>query len=378
MDVVVLIVGAGPAGLATAACLKQLHISYVIIERESCSASLWRHRAYDRLKLHLAKEFCELPHMAYPTGTPTYVPRERFVEYLDSYADRHDIQPRYRMAVKSASYDGSRLRWAVLVRDVDIGVEVRITTRFLVVATGENSVARVPLVPGLNGFMGEAIHSSAYKSGRGYAEKSVLVVGAGNSGMEIAYDLATHGAHTSVVVRSPVHIMTKELIRFGMTLAQKLPVTIVDAILVMVANFIFGDMSKHGIRRPKMGPLFLKSQTGRSPVIDVGTAELIKEGDIMVFKGISRIGANNVEFHGGKKFPFDAIVFATGYKSTVNTWLKNGESMFTVDGFPTKDFPNHWKGENGLYCVGFAKRGLAGISMDAKNIADDITASMNS
>ncbi|KAF0909015.1 hypothetical protein E2562_030554 [Oryza meyeriana var. granulata] len=76
----ILIVGAGPAGLATAACLTQQHIPYIIVERESCSASLWRHRAYDRLKLHLAKELCELPHMAYPASTPTYIPRENFVE----------------------------------------------------------------------------------------------------------------------------------------------------------------------------------------------------------------------------------------------------------------------------------------------------------
>ncbi|KAL5215093.1 hypothetical protein ABZP36_004245 [Zizania latifolia] len=356
MEVTVLIVGAGPAGLATAACLEQRRIPYVIVERESCSASLWRHRAYDRLKLHLAKEFCELPHMAYPTSTPTNVPRESFVEYLDSYMDRFGICPRYCTAIESASYDESRKHWVMLMRNVDTGVKVRITTCFLVVATGENSAASIPLFPGFARFTGEVIHSSVYKSGKGHVGKRVLVIGAGNSGMKITYDLATHGANTSIVVRSPV----------------------LDAVLVMVANFIFGDLSKHGIRRPKLGPLFLKSQTGQSRVIDVGTAELIKEGAIKVFKGISRISANNVEFHGGKKFPFDAIVFATGYKTTVNTWLKNGESMFTVDGFNTKDFPNHWKGKDGFYCVGFARRGLTGIFMDAKNIADDITATMNS
>uniref|UniRef100_A0A0D9WXG8 indole-3-pyruvate monooxygenase n=1 Tax=Leersia perrieri TaxID=77586 RepID=A0A0D9WXG8_9ORYZ len=197
--------------------------------------------------------------------------------------------------------------------------------------------------------------------------------------MEIAYDLSTNGAHTSIVVRSPVHIMTKELIWFGMTLVQSLglPMTTVDATLVMAANFIFGDLSKHGIMRPKMGPLLLKSQTGRSAVIDVGTAKLIKQGVIKVFKGISKIKAHNVEFHGGKQLPFDAIVFATGYKSTVNTWLMNGQSMFTQDNFPKKSFPNHWRGENGLYCAGFARRGLAGIAKDAKNIVDDIVATMD-
>ncbi|KAF0894695.1 hypothetical protein E2562_001986, partial [Oryza meyeriana var. granulata] len=323
-EVVVLIVGAGPAGLATAACLTQHRVPYVIVERESCSASLWRHRAYDRLKLHLAKEFCELPHMAYPVNTPTYVPREKFVEYLDNYADWFRIRPRYHTAIESAAYDGGKKHWVVLAQDMATGVVARLAARFLIVATGENSVASIPLVPGLIRFEGEAIHSSAYKSGRGYSGKNVLVVGAGNSGMEIAYDLATHGAHTSIVVRSPVHIMTKELIRFGMTMVQNLglPMKTMDSFLVMAANLFFGDLSKHGIMRPKMGPLLLKSQTGRSAVIDVGTAKLIKGGIIKVFQGISKINTNNVEFHGGRQIPFDAIVFATGYKSTVNTWLK--------------------------------------------------------
>ncbi|XP_006663287.1 probable indole-3-pyruvate monooxygenase YUCCA10 [Oryza brachyantha] len=378
-EAAVLIVGAGPAGLATAACLAKQRVPCVIVERESCSASLWRYRAYDRLKLHLAKEFCELPHMAYPAGTPTYVPRDRFVEYLDSYADRFGIRPRYHTAVESAMYDGGKKHWSVLVRETDTGAVARLVVRFLVVATGENSMPSIPLVSGLTGFEGKAIHSSEYKSGRDYSRKSVLVVGAGNSGMEIAYDLATHGAHTSIVVRSPVHIMTKELIRFGMNMVQNLglPVTIVDSLLVMAAKFIFGDMSTLGITRPKIGPLLMKSQTGRSSVIDVGTAKLIKGGVIKVFQGISKINTNNVEFHGGRQVPFDTIVFATGYKSTVNMWLKNGESMFTKDGFPKKSFPNHWKGEDGLYCAGFARRGLAGIAMDAMNIADDIVTTMD-
>uniref|UniRef100_I1QYH8 indole-3-pyruvate monooxygenase n=1 Tax=Oryza glaberrima TaxID=4538 RepID=I1QYH8_ORYGL len=287
-DVVVLIVGAGPAGLATAACLAQRHVPYIIVERESSTASLWRHRAYDRLKLHLAKEFCELPHMAYPAGTPTYVPRDMFVEYLDSYADQFGIRPRYHTAIESAIHDRGKNQWVVLVRDMDTSVVARLATQFLVVAAGENSAASIPPIPGLSRFEGEAIHSSAYKSGRAYTGKSVLVVGAGNSGMEIAYDLATHGAHTSIVVRSPVHIMTKELIWYGMTMVQNLGlnVTTVDSLLVMAANFYFGDLSKHGIMRPKMGPLLLKSQTGRSAVIDVGTARLIKGGVIKVFQGI--------------------------------------------------------------------------------------------
>ncbi|RLM70191.1 putative indole-3-pyruvate monooxygenase YUCCA10 [Panicum miliaceum] len=372
---VVLIVGAGPAGLATAACLTKLSIPYVIVEREDCSASLWRNRAYDRLKLHLAKEFCELPHMSYPADAPTYIPKDQFLKYLDNYIEHFDIQPKYRTAIESCTYDEGRKCWFSVARDMATSVVVRYTTMFLIVASGENSAANIPVIPGLHDFAGEVIHSSKFKSGAAYSGKNVLVVGCGNSGMEIAYDLASHGADTSIVVRSLVHVMTKEIIRLGMTLVQHIPVNAVDDLLVRLANFVFGDLSRHGIVRPKTGPLQLKAETGRSAVIDVGTVGLIKKGIIKVLGNISKIKGNIVEFESGKESAFDVIVFATGYKSTANTWLKNGESMLNNAGLPKKDFPDHWKGANGLYCAGLARRGLAGIAIDAKNIANDIWSS---
>uniref|UniRef100_A0ACD5ZW11 Uncharacterized protein n=1 Tax=Avena sativa TaxID=4498 RepID=A0ACD5ZW11_AVESA len=371
-EVGVLIVGAGPAGLATAACLTQFSIPYVIVERESCSASLWRNRAYDRLKLHLAKEFCELPHMSYPADAPTYIPKSLFVKYLDDYIERFNIQPKYLTSVESSAYDNDKKCWSIVAHDMVGCITINFIAKFLVVASGENSAENIPVIPGLHSFPGEAIHSSRYKSGKSFSGKSVLVIGSGNSGMEIAYDLATHGANTSIVIRSPIHVMTKALIRLGMTLAHRVPLNLVDNLLVAAANFVFGDLSRHGITMPKVGPMILKSKTGRSAVIDVGTVGLIKQGIIQVRGSISKIMGNIVKFQCGEEISFDAIVFATGYKSTANMWLENGESMLNDNGLPTKEYPNHWKGENRLYCAGLARRGLASIAVDAKNIANDI------
>ena len=82
---VVIIVGSSTSGLATAACLSQLSIPYIILEREDCIPSLWKKYSYNCLHLHLGKQFCELPHMSFPSSYPTYMPKKLFKQYLDDY-----------------------------------------------------------------------------------------------------------------------------------------------------------------------------------------------------------------------------------------------------------------------------------------------------
>ncbi|KAK1645909.1 hypothetical protein QYE76_063714 [Lolium multiflorum] len=119
----------------------------------------------------------------------------------------------------------------------------------------------------------------------------------------------------------------------------------------------------------------LKSNEVRIGPMTRARAKLLKQ---QVQGSISEIMGNIVKFQRGDEISFDAIVFATGYKSTANMWLKNGEGMLNDNGLPTKEYPNHWKGENRLYCAGLARRGLAGIGADAKNIANDIKSVISS
>ncbi|WOL12093.1 putative indole-3-pyruvate monooxygenase YUCCA10 [Canna indica] len=371
-DTEVLIVGAGPSGLATAACLKVHGIPNVVVEREACYASLWKLRAYDRLKLHLAKKFCYLPHMPFPDDAPTFVPKDQFVRYLHDYVERFSIDPVLITVVEHAAYDRASGAWRVMARSVATGETTEYGCRFLVVATGENSHGFIPDIPGLVNFPGEVVHSSFFKSGRNYAGKNVLVVGSGNSGMEIAYDLSNHGAKTSIVIRSPLHVMNKELIYVGMVLLKYLPITLVDKFILLLAKFKYGNLSKYGIVRPRMGPFKNKVTTGRSAVIDVGTVGKIRTGEIKVVKAVEKIEGDEVVFADGKTYNYDAIVFATGFKSTAKKWLKDDDVLLDKEGMPKEKFPNHWKGKNGLYCVGFARAGLHGIAKDAKSVADDI------
>jgi len=205
-NALVLIVGAGPSGLAMAGCLTQHSIPYVILEREDCYASLWKKRTYDRLGLHLPKEFCFLPHRTLPPDAPTFMPKDYFLRYVDGYVSEFKINPRYHRSVQSAFFDEVGKKWRIEAKNTLEGSMEVYSADFLVVATGENSEGFIPSLHGLDSFPGDILHSNHYKSGSKYKSKDVLVVGCGNSGMEIAYDLFDHGARTSIVIRSPVKL----------------------------------------------------------------------------------------------------------------------------------------------------------------------------
>ncbi|KAF7023603.1 hypothetical protein CFC21_036087 [Triticum aestivum] len=373
-----IIVGAGPSGLAVAACLKEKGVDSLILERSNCIASLWQLKTYDRLSLHLPRQFCELPLMPFPADYPIYPSKEKFVAYLEKYAARFGICPSYNHAVVCAEYDEKLLLWRVRSQLTGkMEEEVEHISRWLVVATGENAEVVQPEIDGLKEFKGTVVHTSAYKTGRAFAGKRVLVVGCGNSGMEVCLDLCDHNAQPHIVVRDTVHILPREMLgqsTFGLSmwLLKWFPVHVVDRILLLVARTMLGDTARLGLKRPTVGPLELKSLSGKTPVLDVGTFAKIRSGDIKVYPGIKKISGQQVEFLDTRSEDFDAIVLATGYKSNVPFWLKDRELFSDKDGLPRKAFPNGWKGEGGLYSVGLTRRGLMGTSVDARRIAHDI------
>ncbi|OEL19593.1 putative indole-3-pyruvate monooxygenase YUCCA11 [Dichanthelium oligosanthes] len=319
----VIIVGAGPSGLAASACLSMRGVSSLVLERDDCVGSLWRKRAYDRLTLHLPKHASALPHAPHPAEAPNYLPRDDFVRYLDGYADRFGVRARLRREARAARFDAAEGRWHVAAVDLDTGDVERYVARYLVVATGKYDEKFVPEVPGLEGFPGKVVHASEYRTAEGMKGKSVLVVGCGNSGMEIALDLAEAGAITSIVVRSELHILTKWILNLGIMLRSYLPVLpiwMIDKLVLPTAM-----TSMHG---------------------------------------------NVVEFADGRRHPFDAIVFATGYRSAIKRWLQDGGDLIGDNGILKQCSP---KAENGLYYAGLSGRGIFGSSMDAVFIADDIS-----
>jgi cation diffusion facilitator CzcD-associated flavoprotein CzcO len=208
----------------------------------------------------------------------------------------------------------------------------------LVIATGFARAPYLPQWPGQAEFHGDCFHSSAYRNGELFRQRRVLVVGFGNSGGEIALDLWEHGAQTSMAVRGPVNVVPREVLgipNVAISIVQdKLPPRVADALNAPILRLRFGDLTPYGLRRPPRGPLAQIDRDRRIPLIDVGTIDLIKRGQIMVYPGIERFTPGGVIFTDGRQQAFDAVVLATGYRPRVNAFLQGAAAAYDDQGTP--------------------------------------------
>jgi cation diffusion facilitator CzcD-associated flavoprotein CzcO len=351
MDTEILVVGAGPAGLAVAAALIDRGRRPMVIEKAAHVGASWRAH-YDRLHLHTVKELSALPGMPFPAADPRYVPRQRVVDYLDAYAARAGIAPRFgseATAIVPAAGGG----WRTTTRDGD---EIR--SRVVVVTTGANNVPFVPTIEGEASFAGEILHSRGYRNAAPFKRRRVLVVGMGNTGAEIALDLAEQGVAVALSVRSPVNVVYRDVLgrptQKTTLLLWRLPTALGDALARWLCDVTVGDLGRYGLRRSAISPLCELREHGHTAVIDVGTLARIKAGEIAVYPGIRRLDAEGAEFVDGRRAPVDAIVLATGYRSGIAALLPESAVPLDASGLPSE--PIGRGALAGAYFVGFDMR----------------------
>jgi hypothetical protein len=368
----ILVVGAGPAGLATSACLRREGLPHVVLEREGEVASAWR-RHYDRLHLHTTKTYSALPMMPWPRSAPRYPAREQVVQYLQAYAAEHQVVPRLGVTVQALRRSGDRF-----TVDTSAG---SMAPRMVIMATGYNGVPRLPAVPGLDSFRGSAIHAGAYRNAGLYRGKRTLVVGCGNSGAEIALDLSEQGVDVAMVVRGPVHVVPRDM--FGRptqhtnVLLAHLPLGLRDAIAIGAMDLVVGDLSRWGIVRPAIGPNRMIEESGRIPILDVGTIAMVKQGKIRVLPAVQEILPDGVRFAGGALHPFEAIIFATGYTPGLDKVIQDFEAIADARGRPNRF--GEESGIPGLFFVGFKNPptgALREIALEAPRVARSIRATV--
>jgi hypothetical protein len=366
----IVIVGAGPAGLACAAALRVRGRKSTILEATDHVAASW-HGHYDRLHLHTSKAHSALPGQPMPATFARYPSRRQIIEYLENYAHTQCLQIRKHKRVTRIQRLGN---WVIGTEDGE-----QFGARAVIVATG---LSRKPVIRDWateTSFAGTIIHSSDYRNATALNMRKVLVVGFGNSAGEIALECASAGLDVAISVRGPVNIVPRDLLGIpSATIAiaeRHLPPRIVDALNAPLLWLRYRDLASFGLQRAAKGPLTTMVERGRTPLIDIGTIAAIRRGDIKVFPGVASLAGSSVRFENGLSFDCDTIVLATGYAPALGSLLPD-----ITWRFPETLRPNrgdlHPHGDQ-LYFCGFnpATTGLLRqIGIEAEAIASSIVA----
>jgi putative flavoprotein involved in K+ transport len=312
----VIIVGGGAAGLSAAGAMAQRGVKAVVLEQDAAIGGTWARR-YDRLHLHTIRQFSGLAHFPIPQRYPRYLSRDQFVEYLQEYARYFKLRVVTGTSVQKIRPSHSRGReWIV---DTPEG---NWHGRGVVVATGQYGLPMIPPWPGRECYSGRLDHSASYATAAPYAGLRVLVVGAGNSGAEIATDLSEHGAAAvTISVRTPPPIVPRD--PFGMPvqrtsiLLSALPPAVANFIGRTTARMVIGDLTRYGMPKPD----FMPYSTRRVPMIDVGFVDALKSGRVTVRAAVERLTPNGAIFADGGTGSFDSIIAATGFTAGIETLL---------------------------------------------------------
>jgi cation diffusion facilitator CzcD-associated flavoprotein CzcO len=324
-----IVVGAGPAGLACAVTMRAAGLNVAVLEKADSVGAVWR-RHYDRLHLHTDRNHSALPDMAMPPEYPTYPSRGQMVAYLENYAARFDIQPILNTEVACIRRNGAHWR-----AETDRGA---FTAPVVVVASGIADSPYRPSWPGEDTYRGAVIHSSEYRNPAPYAGKRVLVVGFGNSGGEIALDLADAGVDVALAVRGPVQILPRDLLGFPILswaiLYRRLPARLVDVINAPILRLAVGNIESLGLSLAAKGPRQMVEEDGRVPLIDIGTLAKIRDGSIQIRGGLDRFVADGVAFTDGTAEKFHAVILATGFRPDLRRLLPDVEGVFDRHGLP--------------------------------------------
>ena len=384
----VVVIGAGPGGLAAAASLRAAGVEALVLDRAEAVGSSWR-RHYDRLHLHTPRRWSALPGLDIPRRFGRWVARDDVVAYLEQYAAHHRLDVRFGATVERIDRAGAEHRGRHGRRHRDHRCPLgrpprrrrhrpaRTTSSSRRATTTRRSSRQWP---GLDDFTGQVVLARDYRNGRPFAGRDVLVVGTGNTGTEIATDLVEHGAtRVWLAVRTPPHIVARTKLGWPAQgtgiLVRRLPPRVVDRLAGVLAAVQEPDLSAHGMPKAEHD-LYSRVLAGRVPVQDVGIVAAVRAGRVEPVAAVERLEGDAVLLVDGTRLRPDAVVVATGYRSGLEP-LVGHLGVLDPRELPLVHGAHEAPGAAGLWFTGFTNPisgMLRELRIDAERIAARIAA----
>jgi cation diffusion facilitator CzcD-associated flavoprotein CzcO len=339
-DPVAVVIGGGQAGLGIAACLGQLGVDTLVIDRHERIGDAWRKR-YHSLTLHNEVHINHLPYMPFPPSTPVFIPKDKLANWFESYADAMELNIWTGTELKNGTFDDTTGRWEIALRRHD-GSERTLRPRHLIFATGVSAIPIRPDAPGLDDFAGTVMHSGQYTTGHAWKGRKALVMGTGNSGHDVAQDLHASGADVTMIQRSTTLIVSLEqaqkvydMYKEGPTLADCDLLATAVPYKVLVQGYKISTAASQAADKPLLDGLAARGfrlddgppdhtgfqmkylRRGGGYYFNVGCSDLIVEGKIglIQYNDIEKFVPEGVRMKDGRVVEADLLVAATGYKN---------------------------------------------------------------
>lgn len=342
------VIGAGPAGLAVARALAERGLPYTHLERHSGPGGVWDidnpgSPMYESAHFISSRTLSGFGGWPMPEHFADYPPHQQIFTYLTSFADAYGLTERIEFDTEARTVEkNADGMWTVTLADGRERVH-----RQVVVCTGSQWHPNIPELPGE--FTGEVRHTLGYRSADELRGKRVLVVGAGNSGCDIACDAARAADHAVISMRRGYWFIPKHL--FGRpvdTIAEngpQLPMWLEQRVFGALLRLINGDPRRLGLQKPDHR-LF-----ETHPAVNSLLIHHLQHGDITAKPGIARTQGRTVHFTDGSSDDFDLILLATGYVHKVPV----AQRYFGGEQHPDLYLSSFSRQHEGLFGVGFVE-----------------------
>lgn len=314
----VCVIGAGCGGLVTIKSLEDRGVAVDCFEKGSDLGGMWRYEndngmssAYRSLHIDSSRRNLGYPDFPIPDHLPDFLSHAQVLAYLESYADRFELRPRiaFRTEVQAVTPAGDH-RW-----DVRLSNGETRRYRHVLVANGHLWDPRLPDFPGT--FDGLAMHSHHYRTAMPFEGKEVLVVGIGNSAVDIAVDLCRNAKSVHLSTRRSAWVMPKYLMgipvdRWSAFFGRRLrfPTPLTRMIMSRLMRLAVGNQERFGLPRPAH-PMWREHATLSQDLLPY-----LGHGWIRVKPDIQALEGSAVRFVDGSVQRFDAILYATGYRTS--------------------------------------------------------------